>query len=394
MSSGKYQPTIEAMKIEIEKVIEKENICGLAIALVDKQGIIWSKGFGFTDITGEEKVTADTLFSTQSMGKTTTATAFMVLASKGLIDLDDTIRKYYPDFSIKTKFGDPEEEVKKITFRKLLGHIAGLTHEAPIGGNYNYTKCSFEEHVASINDTWLRSKVGTEFAYSNLGFDLVAYVLGKIKKKSFPEVVQEELFKPLETKNATMNIEQAMKHSFAKGHIGDFQTPSVQIPMLGAGGVYISVNEQAKFLMLHLNKGKVNNKQLIKPELFREMYSTPFVTDKKEILFGLGLYQEQPIGETKVWAHGGGGYGYLTYNAWIPEQGIGAIVFTNGMHHSGQNVKLVRKALELMVEDNKELESIEIAEEKLQRLVGTYYTIRTPIHNVQLEDRKLIVFTT
>ncbi|NHJ05559.1 MAG: class A beta-lactamase-related serine hydrolase [Candidatus Heimdallarchaeota archaeon] len=394
VGSINYGLVIEELKSEILVVIEREKICGLAIALVDKDRIVWSEGFGFTDITREEKITSDTLFSTQSMGKTITVTTFMILASKGLIALDDPIRKYYPEFNVNTKFGDKEKEIEKITFRRMLSHTAGFSHEAPIGNNNDDRPCTFEEHIASINGIWLRNKVGVEYAYANIGIDLTAYVLGRIQKKSFPEVVKEELFNPLGIQYATFDIKEAQKYSFARGHSGDFTTPAVQVPMLGAGGVYISVNEQAKFAIFHLNKGKINNNQLISLELFEEMYKAHLKNEGIDIHYNLGLYEESPINGQKVYAHGGGGYGYQTQQAWMPEYGISAIIFTNSMHHAGEQVKLARKALELMVKEKTKPKMVKITPEKLKRLQGTYYTYRRNIQNIVFEDGNLVLYNT
>ncbi len=378
------------MRKEIKEVIEKEKICGLAIALVDEDNIVWSEGFGFIDNARKDKVTADTLFSTQSMGKTITTTTFMILASKGLINLDDPIRKYYPEFVVNTKFGDRDQEIEKITFRRMLSHTAGFTHEAGIGNNYDNTPCTYEDHIASVAEAWLRSKVGSEFAYANIGLDLTGYVLGKIMNKTFKEVVNEELFQPLRIKTATLDINEAQKHSFAKGNIGDFETPTVQIPMLGAGGVYISVNEQAKFAMLHLNKGKIKGKQLISKEYFQEMYKSQFEEDGVKSTFGLGLYKEKPIEDVEVYSHGGGGYGYLTQHTWIPKHKIAAIVFTNSMHHSGEQVKLTRKALELMFKEKTKPKTVDVESKSLKKLVGTYYRHRVSMQNIVFENGKLI----
>jgi CubicO group peptidase (beta-lactamase class C family) len=385
-----YTDVIVKMRNEIEKVVKKEEICGLAIALVDQDEIIWSEGFGITDYKTKKKVTADTLFSTQSMGKTITATCFMIMASKDLIKLDDPIRKYYPEFTVNTKFGDKEKEMEKITFRRMLGHLAGFTHEAPIGNNFDDEPCTMEEHIKSINNTWLRSKVGTELAYSNLGYDLTAYVLSLIKKKSFTQTVKEELFKPIGIKTATIDIKEALNHSFAKGHIGKFETPTVQVPMLGAGGVYISVNDQAKFAILFLNKGKVKGKQLINKDLFNEMHKSQFEEEGIKSKFGLGIYKEDPIDDNDVFCHGGGGYGYLTQHTWMPKQKIAAIVFTNSMHHEAEQTKLARKALELMYKEKTKPVAIKVPSDKLARLTGTYYRQRVDMQNIVFEKDKLV----
>ena len=114
---------------------------------------------------------------------------------------------------------------------------------------------------------------------------------------SYSDVVKTELFQPIGIKNATLDLSEALDQSFAKGHTGEFERPTVQVPMLGAGGVYISVNEQAKFAMLHLNKGKINGKQLITKELFDEMYKSQFKEGGTKSRFGLGIFIENPIEE-------------------------------------------------------------------------------------------------
>lgn len=376
----------------IEKEMKKNNIPGLSFALVDEKGVIWSEGFGHTDLSKKEKVTADTLFSTQSMGKCYTATAFLVLATKGLIDLDDPIRKYYPEFNVNTIFGDPDEEIAKITFRRMLSHWASFTHEAPRGNNFDNTPCTFADHIESVNGIWLKSPVGSEQAYSNIGLDLTGYVMGLVVNKSYEEVMKEELFSPLGIKDATYNIQEALKTSFAHGHSGSYKTPDDQIPMLPAGGLYISANELTRFVAFHLRKGKLDEKQIINPSLLEDMYRTQFY-ESKEFGFGLGIHSSENINGSKSFEHGGGGYGYQSLMKWVPEHNIGVIVLTNDMKHSSIG-KIANKALELYISQQTLPESKPIKTELLRRLEGTYKAYRNPLFNVVYENGMLIVFPT
>lgn len=147
------------------------------------------------------------------MEKCFTTTGFLMLATKGLVNLDDFIVNYYPEFTINTIYENPEDEIAKITFQRMLNHRAGFTHEALIGNNYNYSPCSFEEHILSISEGWLKSPVGSEMSYSNLGYDLTGFVMRLVSQKTFKEVMIEELFKPLEISQATFEIEEARKKS-------------------------------------------------------------------------------------------------------------------------------------------------------------------------------------
>ncbi len=357
----------------------RKDTIGLALALTTDKKLIWAEGFGFTDQSKKEKVTAETLFSSQSIGKTFTSSAFLILASKGLIALDDTIRAHYPRFKINTIHGEPDEEISKITFRRMLSHTAGLTHEALRGNNYDYSPCTFEEHIESINDWWLKSPVGADMSYSNLGYDLTAYVMGLIKDTSFEEVMKEELFEPLEMLNTTLDVEEALKRSFARGFDGEFAFPIVQIPMLGAGGLFFNVLDVAKFIRFHLKKGKINQKQLINPELFDEMYKTTS-NEYTEYGYGLGIYAAGKLNNSLIYGHAGGGYGYQTNMMWVPEQKIGVVVLSNNMKDSRVS-SIAMKALKLITEESEEQElksdfekpkCEEVSADLLKALEGTY----------------------
>jgi len=389
-----YSETIKEISSEIRKSMERENICGLSIALIDDNETIWAKGFGYTDHSQKERITADTLYSSQSFGKSFTATAFLIMASEDLINLDDPIRKHYPEFTINTKFGDPEKEIGKITFRRMLSHWAGFTHEALVGNNYTERKGTFEEHIKSISEGWLKSPVGSELSYSNLGYELTGYVMGLILKKPYNEVMKEVLLHPLSITSATYDIEEALVQSFAKGHSGKYAVPVVQVPMLPSGGIYISVNDVAKFISFHLRKGRIDDQQVIDPSMFEDMYR-PQYPEEKEFGYGLGIYSYQKIRDAKAYGHAGGGYGYQTLMQWVPEYKVGVIVLTNDSRHSILD-SLTKKALELMIDEKLKPRAKPIRPELLERLEGTYTAddnLSSQLVRISLENGRLFYYT-
>lgn len=389
-----YSEVIEELSPEIERLMERDGICGLSIALVNGKRTIWAAGFGHTDLGKMERVTADTLFSSQSFGKCLTATAFLIMASKGLIGLDDPIRKHYPGFTINTKYGDPDEEISRITLRRMLSHWAGLTHEAPLGNNYDDRRCTFEEHVHSISEGWLKSPVGSELSYSNLGYELTGYVMGLVMGKPYDESMREALLHPLGMTSATYKIEEALKGSFARGHSGKYEMPVVQVPMLPSGGIYVSANDVAKFISFHLRKGRIKDQQVIDPSLFEDMYR-PQYPEEKEFGYGLGIYSYQRIRAAKAYGHAGGGYGYQTLMQWVPEHDVGVIVLTNDSGHSTLP-SLTKKALEKMIDEKVKPRAKPVKPELLERLVGTYTAdgnLSPQLLRISLEEGKLFYYT-
>src|SRR5262245_21853 len=322
-----YSSIIAQLKEKLPQFMVQMNVPGLAIALVDGDKLVWAEGFGYTDRTNQTKVTADTLFSLQSISKTYTATGFLIAVEKGLIKLDDPVRKYLPQFTVKSRFG--ADEANRITFRHLLSHWSGLTHEAPCGNNFDVRDCPFADHIRSISETWLKFPVGERHSYSNLGIDLAGYAIEQRSKKPFDEFMNDELFKTLGMTSSTFNHKVAANHpSLAKGHTGDRVLPVTPIPMIPAGGMYSTVKDMAKYISFHLSGGKIGSKQIIGENLLKEMYTPQFPIEGQVGGYGFGIVSE-PLHSGTLLHHGGGGYGYLTYQMWTPQYQVGVAVLTN-----------------------------------------------------------------
>jgi len=148
-------------------------------------------------------VSTKTIFGVESMSKVFTATAVMIAVQEGLVDLDEPIVTYLPDFTLHSAFEEYPE--RKITLRMLLSHTAGFTQEAPVGNNFELDPGTFDSHVQSISETWLRFPVGTGYAYSNLGIDLAGHILEQVYHGPFPEVMKEKVLDPIGMVHSTFD---------------------------------------------------------------------------------------------------------------------------------------------------------------------------------------------
>jgi CubicO group peptidase (beta-lactamase class C family) len=397
--STDYSRIIRDLQTSIPEKMKEHHIPGLSIALIDGQETIWTDGFGTTEQNGTQPVTADTPFSLQSISKTYTATGFMLAVSKGLVKLDDPLKKFYPGFRVNSRFG--KDQADQITFRHLLSHWAGFTHEAPVGGNYDDRPCTFEEHIRSISDTWLMSPVGWRYSYSNLGIDLAGYVLQLISGKSFPDYMADELLKPLEMAHSGFDQKYRMDHfACARGHIGEITSPAMIIPMIPSGGLFASARDMAKFVSFHLAGGVVNDSRLATAEILNEMYTPQFKVEDQIGGYGLGIASTPRFGSTLL-HHGGGGYGYLTYQAWLPEFKIGIVVLTNQINHPQIQVSLGQETLKQMIVEKFgsvdeeavsryiSLPAVHPTLEKLNRLEGVY-RVRGSTISLKVKEEELV----
>ena len=373
---------------EISESLGKYNIPGLSISVVDNDGPVWSKGFGHTDTTKEKSVDTDTMFMIGSLSKAYTVTAFLRAVQKGMVKLDDPIINYYPEFSWNTRFG--EEEREKLTFRHLLTHWGGFQHNVDLF-NEDGSYCDFEEYMERIKDSWQKYPVETRFSYSNVGFDLASYILGKIAGMSFAEFMRQEVYEPLGmTRSFVLAEEALLDENCATGHIKDTPTSRelTLFPELGAGSQFSCVSDMSKFLQMHFNAGKVDGEQFLSTELLNEMYTIPFAVDHQMTGTGMGIgVLKFRFGGTLALSFFGDGPGYVGLHQIYPELGIGWLIQANQVAESFPAIinvlKKIRDPLiewkmgsvpeDLTLEGKTDLPSeIDLETSYLNRLAGKY----------------------
>jgi CubicO group peptidase (beta-lactamase class C family) len=321
-------PFIDAGREEVRSIMARDGTLGTAAVLIRGDEVAWSECFGVTDAARGRPIDPHTLFSMQSTSKNFTAVAVMMAVQRGLLDLDQPITDYLPDFTVHSRHeADPQS---RITLRLLLSHRAGFTHEAPIGGNYRPESPSFEAHVASISQTWLRYPVGARYGYSNLGIDVAGLALAKAFGAPFDETLKALIFDPLgmDDTTATSEVYVAQKNR-AIGHEPDYDAVPVVVPMQAAGGVYSSAADMARYAAFHLGKGSVDGKTLLEPRLWEEMHAFP-ETGYRYGLGVMGFTLDLERARIELLAHDGGGFGFRSSFFYCPDQGLAWVLLCNG----------------------------------------------------------------
>ena len=212
-----YGHAIEKIDSLIKDEMDKNNIPGLSVAVVNEGGIIWSKGYGYQDVEEKIKATPETLYRVGSISKSLTAVAILLLEQRGLIDLDAPINEYIPDFKIKSRF----DKIPPITVRQLLSHHSGLKrdhYKDIIGHNPPHLDFVIEE----LADDYLALPPDTSYKYSNLNYALLGKIIENVTNKSYSQYMREELLEPLGMDNSypeltSHNISQIAESYQIKG---------------------------------------------------------------------------------------------------------------------------------------------------------------------------------
>ncbi|MCE7534516.1 serine hydrolase domain-containing protein [Aliivibrio fischeri] len=172
----------------VDQYVDSLSFSG-AVLIVDQGEIVLSKGVGLVDRKGTETINADTVFRLGSVSKQFTATAILLLQQKGLLNIDEPVATYLPDF--------PHGDI--ISIKNLLQHTSGIPNYTEFK---NFGVIATQYHspaqlVAMFKDLPLEFTPGTRFNYSNSGYVLLGYLIEVVSGISYEEFITTEIFSPL-----------------------------------------------------------------------------------------------------------------------------------------------------------------------------------------------------
>jgi CubicO group peptidase (beta-lactamase class C family)/D-alanyl-D-alanine dipeptidase len=318
--------------------IETKAIPSIAIALVDRNGVVWSQAWGHADADGKVPATTASVYRAGSVSKLFTDVAIMRLVEQGKIDLDKPVTTYLPSFQPHNPFGGA------ITLRQLMTHRSGLVREPPRGHYFDMNPKGQADTVASLNDTTLVAAPGTLTKYSNAGISVVGQVLATVTGKPYEQAVHDLVLGPLGMNASSMMLAPA-RDRLAYSEMASFDSartpaPIFDLGMPAAGSLYTTTGDLGRFAVAMLNHGA----GLIKPASLDEMWRPQYAANNGSRTFGLGFIVTDVDGQ-RVVGHSGGIYGFSTEMRLMPEAGIGAIVFST-VDSGASSAKLVRYALQ------------------------------------------------
>jgi CubicO group peptidase (beta-lactamase class C family) len=306
--------------------LEREDIAGAVVLVVKDGAIFFAKGYGYSDVDKRTPVTVDaTLFRPGSISKLFTWTAVMQLVEQGKLDLDRDINDYL-DFKIPAKFGKP------ITLRNLMTHTSGFEEQVKDlineeGAPISTLKQHLSEHIPARIFA-----PGTTPAYSNYGASLAGYIVERVSGKPFNDYVSENIFKPLGMQRSTFAqpLPADLKPLMSGGYrLGSSKAkPFEIIEEAPAGGLAATSSDLARFMIAHLQNGKLENAQILRPETAVQMHARQFGLSPALNGMCLGFYEETRNGH-RIIGHGGDTFYFHSDMHLMLENGVGFFVSYN-----------------------------------------------------------------
>lgn len=337
------QPGTTQVNAFLQQQINAGKTPGLYYAFFNAEEILFEFSDGKSDVEKGIPVDAQTSFYGYSMTKTFTATAAMLLVEQGKLRLDEPVKNHLPDFV----YGDG------ITVRHLLAHSAGLPNPLPINwihhaeDHASFDERSFFQNIFQKNAT-ARSKPNDKFAYTNLGYVALGWLIEKVSGMPYQQYVREKILQPLAVSShlgftrqshwkVATGYQKAMSFgNFLLGFLLDkkrFMGEKTDgwksfLPIYVNGAAYGGlIGAPGAFIAFAQDLLKPNGK-LLSPESKQVMWQENILNHGKASGMSLGWFKGNLAGQPFA-HHAGGGGGFYCELRVYPESGLGSAIFKN-----------------------------------------------------------------
>lgn len=328
----------------IEKEMADNDITGLSIAIVDDQKLVWSSGFGYSDVENKVPATSRTSYRMGSIAKIITATAAMHMAERGQMDIDQPLSSYLPEFSIKSRF----HSAGPITPRNIMSHHSGLPANF-LKGMLSKDPKYFTTLVSDVRDEYVAYPPNFVFAYSNLGMTLLGAAIEHTSGQNYNQYIKNSLFDPLGMRDSYFSSQPNLK-GYRDGKISE----SLPLRDLPSGGLVSSVDDVSLFMKMVFAGGRTGNQQILKPEALAEMFRPQNAQVPLDINLRMGLGWMLNGSEVKgggvVANHGGSLLNFHSELKILPERKLGVVVAANSAGGQGVVNRIAAEALKLLLE--------------------------------------------
>lgn len=300
----------------------KSTTPGCAVGVAVRGKPVLMKAYGMADLEHHVANTPDTVFESGSVAKQFTAMAIMLLVQDGRLSLDDQVRKHIPEL--------PDYRVP-LTIRHMLTHTSGLRDWGSIAGIAGAPRTTREYTHAHVLDIVSRQKSlnfppGTQWSYSNTGFNLSAIIVDRVSGMSFADFSKRRIFEPLGMTSTQWRDDH---RRIVKGRAIAYSTAAVgyeiEMPfenVHGNGGLLTTVGDLLKW-----NENFVT--PLVgDPKLLMQMETVGKYNDGRDLNYGLGLYV-RPLDGAKNVYHSGSTAGYRAHLNRLPESHTSVAVLCN-----------------------------------------------------------------
>jgi CubicO group peptidase (beta-lactamase class C family) len=340
--------------------------------------VILRQGYGFANLEWRIPNVPSAKFRLGSLTKQFTAAAMLLLEERGMLSVDDPVKKHWPD-------APPAWDA--VTIFHLLTHTSGIpnfTNDPDYRKEWKLEPATPEKTIGYFRDRPLDFAPGERMSYSNSGYVLLGYLIERASGQTYAEFLHANIFEPLGMHDSGYDTNAEILPQRAAGYSptprGLVNAPYIDMTIpYAAGGLYSTTDD-----LLRWTQGLFGGRLLSDASL--EKMTTPFMND-----YAFGVLVSNADGRSSV-LHDGGIEGFNTHLAYYPESKITVAVLANV---NGQAANQLARQLGQLAHGDavqlpSERTSIELPRERLERLVGSYELAPTATMIITLEGDQLM----
>jgi D-alanyl-D-alanine carboxypeptidase len=348
-----------------------------SFAFADNSQTSFIKVVGFSDVEKQQKANMNTQYRIGSISKTFTAVLIMKAVEEKKLTLTSKLSQFFPEII----------NADKITIENLLQHRTGihnLTDEEEYM-QYNTQTKTEKDLVGIIKKYKSDFNPGIKFEYSNSNYILLGFILEKVYKKSYAELIKDKIARPLKLTLTEVGAKidvaknQAKSYRYVDGKYQASSETDMSIP-IGAGNIISTPTELLKFI-LGLENGK-----LISTESLKQMKN---FSDN----YGYGMVKV-PFNQYSGFGHTGGIDEFRSFLYYFPELKVAVASVTNQSDYDNNQIAInmltVATGKDFQIPNFKSLPEIE-----LQQFVGIYSASGIPVKfDIFIKDKILMAQAT
>lgn len=322
--------------------IKRYEVPGASLAVLRNGKVAATAAAGVVNLDTKVKTTTQTVFQIGSITKPHTATLIMQLVDEGQLDLDDPVIDYLPEFRVARL-----DVSRTVTIRQLLSHTSGIDGdffvESGRGDDAIERLLDKARMVPSLFDP------GQMMSYCNLGYAILGRIIEVLRHRTWDQVLQDHLFKPLGMTHAISRPEDTLRFNCAVGHVPSrskkgkwhvTRDPYLSIGQKSAGSTpAMTASDLLGFAAMHMAGGKnrqgetVLSRSAVKAMQRRQVKTLKHATNA---IHGWGLawflmnWDGQNGSRQKIYGHDGATMGQFAFLRIVPEKNLAVALLTNG----------------------------------------------------------------
>lgn len=290
---GLSAETLELATADLQARVDAGDIAGVVAAVVRDGQLVYAEALGMRDIAAGAEMPFDALFRTYSMTRPVTALGILMLHDAGLLDVNDSLQTYLPQFADQQVLVDANatdtsatrQRQGDITLAQLLTHTSGLGSRSSAlyrAGNvhsYDQTLAEVVDNAAALP---LFEDPGTTYRYG-LHAEVLGRVIEVVSGQDIETFFQQRIFAPLGMNDTVFYVDPVRARRLAtvyrpddSGRLQVHEMESIPVTepraLASAGvGLVSSTTDFLRFSQLFLDNGRVGGEQLVSPSVVKMM---------------------------------------------------------------------------------------------------------------------------